>query len=164
MKTSAGLLPYRIREGQIEVLLGHVGGPWFANKDRGGWSVIKGEYDEEDPIDAAKREFKEETSLEAPGGKLIELGEVKQKSGKVVKAWAIEADLDTSSMHSNMAKVEWPPRSGQMKEYPETDRFEYFELDKAAVKIIEAQTEFLDRLADQLGYTKPSPPEQSSLF
>lgn len=171
MKTSAGLLPYRIRDNRLEVLVGHVGGPWMAKKDKGAWSIIKGEFTDEMPIDAAKREFKEETGLDAPRGNYLDLGEVKQKNNKVVTAYAIEATLDTSHMQSNVVEIDWPPRSGNKQEYPETDRFEYFDLDKAAQKLIPAQVEFLNRLADKLGvkFDADSPveeekPKQNSLF
>jgi predicted NUDIX family NTP pyrophosphohydrolase len=171
MKQSAGILPYRSNNSRIEVMIGHIGGPWMAKKDKGAWSIIKGEFTDEAPLEAAKREFKEETSLDAPDGKYIELGEVKQKNNKTVTAYAVAATLDTSRMQSNTVEIEWPPRSGSKREYPETDRFEYFDLNKAAQKLIPAQVEFLERLAKKLGvnFDADSPaeeekPKQNSLF
>jgi predicted NUDIX family NTP pyrophosphohydrolase len=170
MKTSAGLIPYQTVNGRIKVLIGHIGGPWMAKKDEGAWSIIKGEFTDEAPLAAAKREFKEETSFDAPKGQYHELGEVKQKNNKLVTAFAIEADLDTSRMYSNTVNIEWPPRSGNNREYPETDRFEYFDLPIAAKKLIPAQVELLERLADMLGTgidasgDHEATPKQNSLF
>lgn len=138
----------------------------MAKKDEGGWSIIKGEYTDEEPIAAAKREFKEETGFEAPDGRYLELGEVIQKNNKQVLAYAVEAALDTGKMYSNKVKIEWPPRSGNQREYPETDSYEYFDLPAAARKLIPEQAEFMERLAEKLGH-KIQPgagPEQNTLF
>lgn len=168
MKKSAGILVYRAKEDQLEVLIAHMGSPWWAKKDKGAWSIPKGEYEDEEPLAAAKREFKEELGLEAPAGEYIELGEIKQKNNKLVTAWAVEADVDVSRTRSNTFKLEWPPRSGQIQEYPEIDRAEWFGLAEAAVKIIPEQATFLERLAKKLGADfklgKSDPDKQSSLF
>ncbi|MBI4033720.1 NUDIX domain-containing protein [Candidatus Saccharibacteria bacterium] len=158
-KQSAGLLVYRTRDGQLEALLIHNGGPWFKNKDKGYWSIPKGEYEDEDPKETAKKEFKEELSLDLPTGKWLSIGTVKQKSGKIVIAWAAEGDIDTSHIESNTVKKEWPPRSGKIMEWPEVDKAEWFTLERAAEKINPAQVEFLNRLADKLGQ-KFSPGEE----
>ena len=150
-KRSAGILLYRVAGGAPEVLLVHPGGPFWARKDAGAWSIPKGEYrDGEDPRACAVREFEEETGTALPPDELVELGSVKQKGGKVVSAWAAEGDLDADSVHSNTFTMEWPPRSGRTEEFPEIDRAGWFGLDAAREKLVEAQTEFLDRLAEQL--------------
>ncbi|HLG91055.1 MAG TPA: NUDIX domain-containing protein [Candidatus Saccharimonadales bacterium] len=171
-KQSAGLLVYRTKNGQLEVLIIHNGGPWFKNKDKGYWSIPKGEFSEkEDPKGTAKREFKEELSLDLPSGDWLDLGTVKQKSGKIVIAWAVEGDIDTSHIKSNTVKKEWPPRSGKIMEWPEVDKAEWFTLEKASEKINAAQIEFLKRLANRLGVsldtsaaTEDEKPKQNSLF
>jgi predicted NUDIX family NTP pyrophosphohydrolase len=146
MKQSAGVLLHRRRNGQIEVLLAHPGGPYWKRKDAGAWSIPKGEYgDEENPLDAARREFEEETGIRLEG-ELMPLGEVKQAGGKVVRAWTLERDCDPSQIKSNMFSLEWPPRSGTMREFPEVDRFGWFTLKEARTKLVQAQTDFLDRL------------------
>jgi predicted NUDIX family NTP pyrophosphohydrolase len=151
-KRSAGILLYRIADGTPEVLLVHPGGPFFARKDAGVWSIPKGEYDEdEDPQASARREFEEETGTALPPGELIELGEVKQKGGKIVTAWAAEGDLDAEAVSSNTFTMEWPPRSGSTAEFPEIDRAGWFEIETAREKLVAAQTEFLDRLVERLG-------------
>jgi predicted NUDIX family NTP pyrophosphohydrolase len=151
-KRSAGILLYRIADGTREVLLVHPGGPFFARKDAGVWSIPKGEYDEdEDPQASARREFEEETGTALPPGELIELGEVKQKGGKIVTAWAAEGDLDAEAVSSNTFTMEWPPRSGSTAEFPEIDRAGWFEIETAREKLVAAQTEFLDRLVERLG-------------
>jgi predicted NUDIX family NTP pyrophosphohydrolase len=148
---SAGLLLFRTREGTLEVLLGHPGGPFFVRKDDGHWSVLKGEFTPgEEPQDVARREFAEETGHPAPAGPLIELGEVRQRSGKVVYAWAAEGDLDPARAVSNTFDLEWPPRSGRIGTFPEIDRVAWFDLETAATKIIGAQAAFLDRLRGAL--------------
>ena len=115
---SAGLLLYRVRDGRPEVLIGHMGGPFWAKKDEGAWSVFKGEYDDaEEPLAAARREFEEETGRPPPDGPVVDLGEVRQSSGKRVTAWAIEGDFDPSTLQSNTFTVEWPPRSGRQAEF-----------------------------------------------
>ncbi|HVO86276.1 MAG TPA: NUDIX domain-containing protein [Candidatus Binatia bacterium] len=164
-KTSAGLLLYRIKDDQLEVMLAHMGAPWWAKKDKGAWTIPKGEYTDEQPLNAAKREFKEELSLDPPPGELIELGEIDQKNNKTVTAWAIEADLDVGNIKSNTFEMEWPPRSGVVQEFPEIDRAAWFDISKATEKIIPAQAEFFERLAKKLGrQAGPQPPSQSSLF
>lgn len=129
------------------MLLGHPGGPYFSSKDADHWTVLKGEADPgEDLLAVARREFEEETGSPTPEGPAIELGEIRQKSGKRVLAWAVEGDLDTQSAVSNSFEMEWPPRSGRMREFPEIDRVEWFGLDDARDKIKAAQAPFLDRL------------------
>lgn len=146
-RTSAGILLWRSRGGRLEVLLGHPGGPYFSGKDADHWTVLKGEVDPgEDLLAVARREFEEETGSPPPEGPAIELGEIRQKSGKRVLAWAVEGDLDTQSAVSNSFEMEWPPRSGRMREFPEIDRVEWFGLDDARDKIKAAQATFLDRL------------------
>ena len=126
----------------------HPGGPFWARQDEGVWSIPKGEYsDGEDPLDAARREFAEELGSRAPGGDPADLGEIRQKSGKVVRGWALAGDLDPVAIQSNTFTLEWPPRSGRMREFPEVDRAEWFELERAREKINPAQAAFLDRLA-----------------
>ena len=146
MKQSAGVLLHRRRNGQIEVLLAHPGGPYWKRKDAGAWSIPKGEYgDDEQPLDAARREFEEETGVRLEG-ELRGLGEVKQAGGKVVHAWTLEGDCDATKLRSNTFSLEWPPRSGKIQEFPEIDRFEWFKLEEARTKLVEAQRAFLDRL------------------
>jgi predicted NUDIX family NTP pyrophosphohydrolase len=150
-KRSAGILLYRVAGGGPEVLLVHPGGPFWARRDAGAWSIPKGEYEEgEDPRACALREFEEETGTALPPGELIELGEVKQKGGKVVSAWAAEGDLDADAVGSNTFTMEWPPRSGRMAEFPEIDRAGWFGVDAAREKLGPAQAEFLDRLLGRL--------------
>ena len=133
----------------MEVLLVHPGGPFWARHDAGAWSIPKGEYsDGEDPLDAARREFAEELGSPAPDGDPADLGEIRQKSGKIVHGWALAGDLDPVAIQSNTFTLEWPPRSGRMKEFPEVDRAEWFELEHARDKINPAQAAFLDRLAE----------------
>ena len=146
-RTSAGILLWRRLEGRLEVLLGHPGGPYFAGKDADHWTVLKGEFDPgEDPVEVARREFEEETGQEPPNGPAIELGEIRQKSGKRVLAWAVEGDLDPETTASNTFEMEWPPHSGRTREFPEIDRVAWFELAEARVKIKAAQAPFLERL------------------
>jgi predicted NUDIX family NTP pyrophosphohydrolase len=147
-KRSAGILLYRARE----VLLVHPGGPFWARKDAGAWSIPKGEYEEgDDPRSAALREFEEELGSPLPAGtELVELGTVKQKSGKVITAYAAQGDLDPDKIRSNTFTTEWPPRSGRMQEFPEVDRAGWFGLDEAAEKLNPAQAELLVRLAPLL--------------
>ncbi|HEX6027172.1 MAG TPA: NUDIX domain-containing protein [Solirubrobacter sp.] len=149
-KRSAGILLFRRREGGLEVLLVHPGGPLWAKKNLGVWSIPKGEYDaDEDPLACALREFEEETGTALAPGELIELGEVRQKSGKWVRAWALEGDLDPATVRSNTFSMEWPPKSGRMQEFPEVDRAEWFDLDAARERINPAQAAFLDRLRER---------------
>jgi predicted NUDIX family NTP pyrophosphohydrolase len=153
-KRSAGILLYRDGAGGSktrEVLLVHPGGPFWARRDDGVWSIPKGEYDEgEEPLACALREFEEElgSALE-PRGELVELGEVRQRNRKLVTAWAAEGDLDVSAVRSNTFTMEWPPRSGQTQEFPEIDRAEWFTLARAREKLIEAQVAFLDQLEER---------------
>ena len=144
-KRSAGILLHRDRE----VLLVHPGGPFWARKDAGAWSIPKGEYDEgDDPRAAALREFEEELGSPLPAGtELVELGTVKQNSGKVITAYAAAGDLDADAIRSNTFTIEWPPRSGRMQEFPEVDRAGWFPLDEAREKLNPAQAELLVRLA-----------------
>ena len=147
---SAGLLLYRIANRKLEVLLVHPGGPFWRNKDDGAWSIPKGEITEgEDLLDAAKREFEEETGHK-PSGQFIQLNPVKQKSGKIVHAWAVEGDLDTTAIKSNMFTMEWPPKSGKKAEFPEVDRAEFFDLEMAKQKINSAQVTFVNELQELL--------------
>ena len=143
-KTSAGILLYR--DGP-EVLLVHPGGPFWAKKDAGAWSIPKGEYaDGEDPLAGALREFEEETGTRLSEDGAIPLGDIVQRGGKRVSAWAIEGDLDADTVHSNTFVMEWPPRSGRQQEFPEVDRAAWFSLEQAREKINPAQAELLDRL------------------
>ena len=151
-KRSAGILLYRIAAGPPEVLLVHPGGPYWARKDAGAWSIPKGEYEDgEDPQACALREFEEELGVGLPPGELAELGSVKQKGGKVVTAWAAEGDLDADAVTSNTFTMEWPPRSGRTAEFPEIDRAGWFEIETARQKLVPAQTGLLDRLVERLG-------------
>jgi predicted NUDIX family NTP pyrophosphohydrolase len=150
-RRSAGILLHRGARGAPEVLLVHPGGPFWARKDAGAWSIPKGEYDDgEDPRACALREFEEEIGMALPPGELEDLGSVKQKGGKVVSAWAAEGDLDADSVRSNTFTMEWPPRSGRTAEFPEIDRAEWFGVEEAREKLVAAQTEFLDRLLERL--------------
>jgi predicted NUDIX family NTP pyrophosphohydrolase len=163
-KFSAGILVYRRRDGQLEVLLAHHGGPFWAKKDLGAWSIIKGEYEQdEEPFGAAKREFKEETSHQPPEGEYLELGEFKRKDGKTIQAWAVEADFDPKTIKSNTFKMEWPPKSGQMQEFPENDRAEWFNLKTAATKLNTGQSIFLERLAEKLNFVAPEAKEAEEI-
>ena len=146
---SAGLLLFRRRNERIEVLLVHPGGPFWAKRDLGAWSIPKGEYPEdEDPLAAARREFAEELGSPAPAGETIELGEIQQKAGKVVCAWAVAGDLDPAEITSNTFTMQWPPRSGRTQEFPEVDRAQWFDLEEARERINPAQAALLDRLRD----------------
>ncbi|GAA4858383.1 NUDIX domain-containing protein [Saccharopolyspora rosea] len=153
-KRSAGILLYRLVAGRPEVLLVHPGGPFWKNKDAGAWSVPKGEHEaDEQPRAAALREFEEETGLALDDVELVELGEVRQRNGKVVTAWAAERDFDASALRSNDFEIEWPPRSGRRQRFPEVDRAEWFDPGTAREKINPAQAAFVDRLLDLLGAT-----------
>ena len=141
---------YRKSGSILEVFLVHPGGPFWAKKDEGAWSIPKGLIDEgEDRLEAAKREFVEETSI-TPAEPFIYLGEIRQKSGKRVYAWAFTVNCDLSQMNSNTFTLEWPPKSGQMKEFPEIDKGEFFPIPDARRKIIQSQADFLDRLTNYL--------------
>jgi predicted NUDIX family NTP pyrophosphohydrolase len=146
---SAGLLLFRHTDDGLEVLLGHMGGPFFARRDAGAWTVPKGEYDPEEPAwEAARREFQEELGVPPPDGEAVPLGEVRQTGGKIVTVWAVEADLDPGSVVPGTFTMEWPPKSGRTQEFPELDRVAWFGVDRAREVIIKAQSTFLDRLAE----------------
>jgi predicted NUDIX family NTP pyrophosphohydrolase len=146
-RRSAGILLHRGAPEALEVLLVHPGGPAWAHRDRGAWSIPKGEYEpDEDPLAAARREFAEELGAAAPDGDATDLGEIRQKSGKVVRAWAIEGDLDAATIRSNTFLFEWPPRSGKRIEVPEVDRAEWFSVADAREKINPGQVPLLERL------------------
>jgi predicted NUDIX family NTP pyrophosphohydrolase len=150
-KRSAGILLYRRGDDGVEVLLVHPGGPLWARRDAGAWSIPKGEYgDAEDPLAVALREFEEETGHRPPEGELVALGEVRQKGGKVVSAWAAPGDVDADAITSNTFTMEWPPRSGSRKEFPEVDRAGWFDLATAREKLLPAQAGLVDRLAERL--------------
>ena len=145
-KKSSGLLMYRRRRGVLEVFLVHPGGPFWQKKDAGSWSIPKGEYlPGEDPLEAAKREFQEETSVQA-SGKFVPLTPRKQPSGKLISAWAFEGDCDASAIKGNTFLMEWPPRSGRQQEFPEVDRAGWFSVPVAKEKIIKGQSGFLEEL------------------
>jgi predicted NUDIX family NTP pyrophosphohydrolase len=146
-RRSAGLLLYRLRDGGPEVLIGHMGGPFWAKQDEGAWSIPKGEYDDaEEPLAAARREFEEELGSAPPDGEALALGEVRQSSGKRVTAWAIEGDFDASEIHSNTFEMEWPPRSGRTEPFPEIDRAEWVDLPTARRKLVKGQVALVDEL------------------
>lgn len=143
---SAGILLFRTREGGLEVLLVHPGGPFWRRKDLGAWTIPKGEVQPgEDLLDAARREFHEETGCPADG-EVISLGQVRQASRKVVHAWAIEGDFDPAALHSNTFEMEWPPRSGKVTAFPEADKAAWFGVDEARRRILPAQAPLLDAL------------------
>jgi predicted NUDIX family NTP pyrophosphohydrolase len=152
-RRSAGLLLYRrTRDGGVEVLLGHPGGPLFAARDEGVWSIPKGEYEpDETSWEVARREFQEETGHAPPDGPAIDLGEIRQKGGKRVVAWAVEGDLDPATAHSNTFEFPWPPRSGRLIIIPELDRVAWFVPDAARRRIKDSQIPFIDRLVAALG-------------
>ncbi len=149
---SAGLLPYRFGAARVlEVLVVHPGGPFWANKDDGAWSIAKGEYElGEDPRHAADREFAEELGLEPPEGPRIDLGELRQPSGKRVRVWAVEGDFDVDAIVSNEFELEWPPRSGETRSFPEVDRAAWTSAAAARRKLSKGQAGFVDRLVDWL--------------
>ena len=150
-KRSAGLLLYRESDSEPEVLLVHPGGPFWAKRDAGAWSIPKGEYEEgEDPLACALREFEEETGTALSPKRVTELGSIRQKGGKLVSAWAAEGDLDADAIASNTFTMEWPPRSERMAEFPEIDRAGWFGPAEAREKLVPAQAEFIDRLLDRL--------------
>ncbi len=153
-KRSAGLLVYRRREGTLEVFLVHPGGPFWAKKDLGAWSIPKGEYlDGEEPLEAALREFEEETGFRIQAkveGQFIGLGDVTQASGKIVSAWACEGDFDPSHLVSNTCEIEWPPRSGRRITIPEVDRGSWFSTQEADRRILKSQQPILEKLVKRL--------------
>jgi len=148
--SSAGLLLYREREGALQVLLGHMGGPFWARKDAGAWTIPKGEINEgENPLAAARREFEEEVGLK-PDGEFMELTPIQQKGGKIVRAWAVEGDGDITNIKSNLFQMEWPPNSGRFQTCPEVDRAAFFRIQEAKSKINSAQVPFLEELKARL--------------
>jgi predicted NUDIX family NTP pyrophosphohydrolase len=147
-KRSAGLLMYRRWDSTLEVFLVHFGGPFWAKKDS--WSIPKGEYlDDEPALEAAKREFEEETGF-TPGGDFLELGDLRQPGGKIVTVWAFAGDCDPGRLKSNTFSMEWPPGSGRQMEFPEVDRGGWFTIDAARVRILKGQRPFLDRLLERI--------------
>ncbi|MBI5138799.1 MAG: NUDIX domain-containing protein [Candidatus Vogelbacteria bacterium] len=161
-KKSAGILLYRNVSQDLEVLLVHPGGPFWAKKDEGSWSIPKGEFEEnEDSLTAAKREFKEETGLMVTGD-VIALESIRQPSGKTVFAWAIKGDFDPSLLKSNTFSIEWPPKSGRQQEFPEIDRAGWFSIEKARLKILKGQVGFLDQLINKIGYIANTPSKDDS--
>ena len=149
-KLSAGVLVYRTRDGVVEVLIAHPGGPFWARKDDGAWSIPKGEYlDGDDPWAAAQREFGEELGLPVPAGPRVDFGPLKQPSGKVVTAFAVRGDLDVTDARSNTFELEWPKGSGRMREFPEVDRVAWFPVAQARAKLLKGQRAFLDQLMAQ---------------
>jgi predicted NUDIX family NTP pyrophosphohydrolase len=154
---SAGLLLYR-RRPTLQILLAHMGGPFFARRDDGAWSIPKGEYSaDEEPLAAARREFAEELgSLPPAGARYDPLGAVRQRNGKQVSAWAVEGDFDVTTVVSNTFEIEWPPRSGRRRSFPEVDRAEWFDLDPARSKMVAGQQALLDRLLQLLELDQPA--------
>jgi predicted NUDIX family NTP pyrophosphohydrolase len=151
-KQSAGLLAYRYRDGLLQVLLVHPGGPFYARKDAGVWSLPKGEYtDGEDPLTVAKREFEEETGNQICSDAFLPLSPVRLKSGKQVFAWAVAADFDQCFIQSNKFEMEWPPRSGKKQSFPEVDKAEWFNIEEARIKLNPAQVAFVLELKEKLG-------------
>jgi len=150
MKRSAGLLLFRHRDGHLEVLLGHPGGPYWANKDLQAWSIPKGEYaEDEEALAAAQREFREETGY-ACAPPFTDLGELRQPGGKLVHIWACAGDADPAALVSNSFEMEWPPKSGRMQRFPEFDRVQWFGMEEAQRRILTGQREFVERLAQGL--------------
>ena len=150
-KQSAGILLFRRVNGDAEVLLGHMGGPFWAKRDVRGWSVPEGEYEPDETLEAAaRREFEEELGMPVPAGELIPLGTARQSSGKVVTVWALESDLDPSAVVPGTFEMEWPKGSGRTREFPEIDRVEWFHLEQAREKLVAGQRVFLDRLGEPL--------------
>jgi predicted NUDIX family NTP pyrophosphohydrolase len=148
--TSAGLIVFRERAGVLEVLLGHMGGPYWARRDDGAWSIPKGELgDGEQPSAAALREFREELGHAPPDGALLELGEIRQRNGKVVIGFAVEGDFDTDTIDPGMFEMQWPPRSGRTQSFAEVDRAAWFDLPTARRKVVQGQAALLDRLAER---------------
>ena len=140
-------------DGELEVMLGHMGGPYWSRKDKAAWSIPKGQREEgEVSLDTARREFEEEIGQPPPDGEEVALGDVRQSGGrKVVEAWAIEGDMDVTKIESTPFEMEWPPRSGKLREFPEFDRARWFEIEAARPRIVKAQAAFLDRLVELVG-------------
>lgn len=151
IRSSAGIVLYRIQSGVLEVFLVHPGGPFWAKKDEGAWSIPKGEIEEgADRLESARREFHEETGSETDG-QFIELAPLKQRSGKIVYAWAIDGDIDAASVRSNLFSMEWPPRSGVQRDFPEVDRAGWFAAPRAMEKLHPGQRGFVAELQAKLG-------------
>ncbi len=148
-KQSAGILLYRRTDGDLQVLLVHPGGPYWAKKDLGAWSIPKGEFEDEDALAAAKREFMEETGFSI-AGETLALGQQQQKGGKIVHAWAAEGDLDPQAIKSNTFEMEWPPKSGRKSQFPEVDKAGWFSTETALKKINPGQAAFIHELVDRL--------------
>lgn len=149
---SAGLLLYRRQDGALELLLAHMGGPFWARREARAWTIVKGEIEAgEDPLETARREFAEETGAPAPDGPLLDLGEIHQAGGKRVRAWAAEGDFDPSSLRGATFTTEWPPRSGRQVEFPEIDRVRWCDPETARRLLIAAQAVFVERLLEALG-------------
>ena len=160
-KLSAGLLLYRIQDDILEVLIVHMGGPFWSRKDLGGWSIPKGEYEEnEDPFEVAQREFFEELGSPAPGGGTIHLGQLRQPSGKKITIWAVDSDFNAAGIVSNTFEMEWPKGSGKMQAFPEVDRAEWFDCETSRRKLLKGQVPFLDILKQELA-VKGSPVRES---
>lgn len=158
-KLSAGLLLYRVVDGTVEVLIGHPGGPFWAKKDEGAWSIPKGEYVEgEDPWTVARREFTEELGKQPPDGPRIGFAPLKQPSGKIITAFAVRSDLDLEGTFSNTFTLEWPKGSGNVREYPEIDRVGWFSMPEARSKLLKGQRPLLDRLLDAVGDAESAAP------
>jgi predicted NUDIX family NTP pyrophosphohydrolase len=156
-KLSAGLLLYRTTEGYVEVLIGHPGGPFWAKKDDGAWSIPKGEYAEgEDPWSAARREFEEELGKPPPDGPRIDFPPLRQPSGKIITAYAVRGDLDLDGTVSNTVTLEWPKGSGNVREYPEIDRVDWFSVDAARSKLLKGQRPLLDQLMNAVEGAEPA--------
>ena len=153
-KQSAGILLYRRKKDLLEVLLVHPGGPFWAKKDQGAWSIPKGEYEGEDALAAAKREFEEETGIPIEG-EILALGQQKQKGGKLVDAWAVEGDLDAERVRSNTFEMEWPPKSGKKQQFPEIDKAGWFPVATALEKINPGQAAFIHELIQKLDIELP---------
>jgi len=150
-KKSAGIFMYRFREMKLQVFLVHPGGPFWSRKDKAAWSIPKGEFDDlEAPLEAAKREFQEETGISVTGD-FIDLGEVKQPGRKIIYVWAVEGDCDPAAIKSNTFEMQWPPKSGKYKSFPEVDRAGWFSLGAAREKLHKGQVVLIDRLAEKLG-------------
>jgi predicted NUDIX family NTP pyrophosphohydrolase len=146
-RKSAGILLYRFTDGVLEVLIGHMGGPFWSRRDDGAWSIPKGEsLPGEELVDVARREFTEEMGFPVPAGDLLALGELRTSSSKLVTIWALQGDLDATATRSNTFSVEWPPRSGRVQEYPEIDRAAWLPVEQAREKLVKGQAPFLDRL------------------
>ena len=153
---SAGIVLWRRNGDAIEVLLGHMGGPYWARKDLGAWTIPKGEIDSgEEPLAVALREFQEELGVPVPAGELVDLDEVRQSGGKIVRAWAVEGDLDPATAVSNTFQLEWPPGSGRMQSFPEIDRVAWFDAPTARTKVVTGQRALIDRVGSRIEQAKP---------